>query len=174
MLAMRLGGGTVTLPRLAAPAMSAGAALSAKRNSGLLAITAGGLTGGILDLTQASLLFGRRVPLVIAAGLLGRQAVHGGVGTYGLGLLLHFFIAFTVAAIYYGASRKLRFMTEHALVSGLFYGMAVELVMSYVVLPLSALQARGPYTLREVVLGLVVHAIVIGLPVSFSVRKFAK
>ncbi|HTS37089.1 MAG TPA: hypothetical protein VMH04_15550 [Candidatus Solibacter sp.] len=144
-----------------------------KRN-GLLAITVGGLIAGTLDLTQARILFGWRVPLVIAAGLLGRQALHGGLGTFALGILLHFFIAFSVTAIYYAASRRLTFLTEHPLVCGLFFGAAVEEVMSLVVLPLSALHDRGPYELHDLILGLVVHMIVIGLPVAYSVRRFAK
>ncbi len=139
-----------------------------------LPIAVGGFIAGTLDLTQAFILFGRRVPLVIAAGLLGKQAFHGGASTYVLGVLLHFFIATSVAAIYYVASRKLTFLTEHPLVCGLFYGMAVELVMSYIVLPLSALQSTGPYSLHDVLLGLVVHMIVIGLPVAYSIRRFAK
>lgn len=140
----------------------------------LVAISAGGLISGTLDITQALFLFGRRVPLVIAAGLLGPDALHGGVATYIAGILLHFFIAFSAAAIYYGASRRLHFMTEHALVCGLFYGMAVELVMSYIILPLSALHARGPYELKDVLLGLAVHMVVVGLPIAFAVRRFAK
>ena len=144
-----------------------------KRNA-LLAIGLGGLLAGTLDLTQALVLFGRRVPLVIAAGLLGRQAFTGGAGAYVLGILLHFFIAFSVTAIFYVASRRLTFMTEYPLVCGLFYGVAVELVMSYVVLPLSALHSRGPYELHDVLLGLVVHMIVVGLPISFSVWRFAR
>ncbi len=144
------------------------------KGSALLAIGMGGGIAGILDLTQAFILFGRRVPLVIAAGLLGRQAFHRGVGTYVLGVFLHFFIAFSAAAVYYVASRRLRFMTEHALVCGLFFGAAVEEVMTLVVLPLSALHAKGPYTLHDLILGLVVHMVVIGLPISFSVRRFAK
>ena len=142
--------------------------------SPFLPIAVGGFIAGTLDLTQAFILFGRRVPLVIAAGLLGKQAFHGGAGTYVLGILLHFFIATSVAAVYYAASRKLTFLTEHPLVCGLFYGMAVELVMSYIVLPLSALQSTGPYSLHDVLLGLVVHMIVIGLPVAYSIRRFAK
>lgn len=144
------------------------------RSTALLAIAMGGLIAGGLDLTQACVLFGRRVPLVIAAGLLGRQAFHGGAATYILGILLHFFIAFSVTAIFYAASRRLFFLTEHPLVCGLFYGIAVELVMSYVVLPLSALHATGPYRLHDVLLGLLVHMVVVGLPISFSVRHFAK
>jgi len=132
---------------------------SGKRRA-LLAIGAGGLIAGTLDLTQAFILFGRRVPLVIAAGLLGRPALQGGTATYVLGVLLHFFIAFSAAAVYYAASRSLAFLKEHPLVCGLFYGIAVELVMGYVVLPLSALQDRGPYELHDVLQGLVVHMVV--------------
>ena len=99
-------------------------------------------------------------------------AEHGGTATYILGVLLHFFIAFSAAAIYYAASRRLAFLTEHALVCGIFYGVAVELVMRLVVLPLSALHARGPYELRDMILGLLVHMVTVGLPISFSVRWF--
>ena len=145
-----------------------------QRGGALWAITAGGLIAGALDLTQAFFLFGRHVPLVIAAGLLGPQALHGGAATYVLGVLLHFFIAFSAATVYYAASRRLDFLTKHPLVCGLAFGAAVELVMSYVVLPLSALRERGPYDLHDVLLGLLVHMVVIGLPISYSARRFAK
>lgn len=146
---------------------------SAKRNA-LLAIAAGGGIAGTLDLAQACILFGWKTPLAIAGGVLGRQAFQGGAGTYALGVFLHFLIACSAAAVYYAASRRLGFLTEHPLVCGLFFGIAVELVMSYVVLPLSALHARGPYKLNNVILGLLVHMLVVGLPISYSVRRFAK
>jgi Na+/alanine symporter len=147
---------------------------ASRKSSALLAIAVGGGIAGTLDLLQACTLFGWDVPLAIAGGLLGQEAFHGGVGTYVLGVFLHFFIACSAAAVYYAASRKLRFMTAHPLVCGLFFGMAVELVMRLVVLPLSALHARGPYKLRDLILGLLVHMVVVGLPISFSVRRFAK
>ena len=143
------------------------------KKSALLAIAVGGGIAGALDLTQACILFGWRIPLAIAAGLLGRQAFQGGAGTYALGVLLHFFIAFSVAAIYYGASRRLPFLKEYPFVCGLFYGVAVQEVMNLVVLPLSALHARGPYKLEGLILGLLVHMVVIGLPIAYSVRRFA-
>jgi hypothetical protein len=150
-------------------------AISSERpgSNAWLAIAVGGITAGALDLTQAIILFGGRIPLVIAAGLLGRQALKGGPATYALGVFLHFFIALSIAAIYYGASRRLRFLIEHPIVCGLAYGAAVELVMNLVVLPLSALQSRGPYQLYDLILGLLVHMVVIGLPVAFSIRRFA-
>jgi hypothetical protein len=145
------------------------------KRSALLAISVGGLIAGTLDLMQACILFGWHIPLVIAAGLLGPQVIdRGGVGSYMLGVLLHFFIAFSATATYYGASRRLHFLTEHPLICGLFFGMAVEEVMNLVVLPLSALHSKGPYELHELILGIVVHMVVIGLPVSYSVRRFAR
>jgi hypothetical protein len=140
----------------------------------LLAIGVGGLIAGALDITQAIILFGKKVPLGIAAGLLGKGALRGGgAGTYALGLFLHFFIAMSAATIYYVASRRLKFLAEHWIVCGLFYGAAVDQVMTLIVLPLSALHAAGPYKLHDLLLGIIVHS-VIGLPISFSVRRFAK
>jgi hypothetical protein len=145
-----------------------------RKSNALLAIAVGGGIAGALDLTQACILFGWDIPLSIAGGLLGPKAVHGGVGPYILGVGLHFFIACSAAAVYYGASRRLGFLTEHPLVCGLFFGAAVEEVMSLIVLPLSALHARGPYKLHDLIQGLLVHMVVVGLPISFSVRRFAK
>jgi hypothetical protein len=140
----------------------------------VLAIAVGGLIAGTLDLGQAVILFGAKIPLAIAAGLLGPQAFHGGAATYILGVLLHFVIALSAAAVYFAASRKLQFLAEYPLVCGLFFGAAVELVMRLIVLPLSALHASGPYEYRDLVQGLVVHMVVIGLPISFSVWRFAR
>jgi hypothetical protein len=76
--------------------------------------------------------------------------------------------------VYFGASRRLRFLIEQPLVCGLFFGMAVELMMRLVVLPLSALHARGPYDLHDLAQGLLVHMVVVGLPIAYSVRRFAR
>lgn len=141
---------------------------------GFLAIAVGGLAAGTLDLTQAMILFGRNIPLAIAGGLLGPRAFHRGAGIYILGVLLHFFIACSAAAVYFAVSRKLTFLTEYPVVCGLFFGVAVELVMRLVVLPLSALHAMGPYTYRDLVSGFVVHMVIVGLPISFSMWRFAR
>jgi Na+/alanine symporter len=153
---------------------AASAVLSAKKPNALLAILVGGLSAGGLDLGSAFITYGAGVPRVIAAGLLGRTAAHGGLGPYVLGIALQFFIATSAAAVYYAASRKLTFLEEHALVCGLFYGIAVFLVMNLIVVPLSALHSRGPFQLAGLIQGLLVHMFLIGLPISFSVRQYAK
>jgi uncharacterized membrane protein len=161
-------------PRLEETGMTATATVPTRNVSALRAIGAGGLIAGTLDLTQASILFGIRVPLVIAAGLLGRGALHGGAGTYALGVLLHFFIATSAAAIYYTASRRLPFLVDYWIICGLFFGAAVEEVMSLIVLPLSALHEVGPYELRDLIQGLGVHMVVVGLPIAYCVRRFGR
>jgi hypothetical protein len=140
----------------------------------VLAIAVGGLVAGTLDLLQACFLFSWKIPLSIAGGVLGVKAASGGVGTYVLGVLLHFFIATSAAAIYYAASRRLAFLAEHWVVCGVFYGVAVDLFMRLVVLPLSALHATGPYKLQSLIQGLLVHMVTVGLPISFSLRRFTR
>src|SRR5438034_10187600 len=110
------------------------------KKSALLAIGVGGLIAGALDITQAITLFGKKFPLVIAAGLLGKGALHdGGAGTYALGLCLHFFIAMSVATICYVASRRLKLLLEHWIVCCWFYCAAVDQAMILIVLLLSSL-----------------------------------
>lgn len=138
------------------------------------AILVGGLLAGAFDLICAFITFGPGVPRAIAAGLLGRGAFHGGVAVYILGVLLHFFIALSAATVYYLASRALTFMTEYAILCGMFFGIGLFLVMNLIVLPLSGLHSKGPFELRGLIQGLLVHMILIGLPISFSVRGFAK
>jgi hypothetical protein len=146
-----------------------------KQRSALLAIAAGGLAAGAVDLLQACILFGWDIPLVIAGGLLGPQVIqHGNPGIYLFGVFLHFLIALSAAATYYAASRRLPFLKEHPLVCGLFFGAAVQEFMNLIVLPLSALHARGPFELYDLIQGLLVHMVVLGLPIAYSVRRFGK
>ena len=138
------------------------------------AVLVGGLIAGALDLSAAFIFYGWGVPRGIASGMLGASARQGGVGTWILGVCLHFFIALSAAAVYYMASRKLEFLKEHALVCGLFFGIAVFLVMNLIVVPLSAIHFRGPYELGGLIQGLLVHMFCVGLPISFSVQRLAK
>ena len=138
------------------------------------AILVGGLIAGTIDAALAFHTFGPRMPQGIASGLIGRSAFEGGAATWILGLAIHFLIALTMAAVYYAASRKLPFLVEYPLVCGLFYGMGLYLVMNLVVVPLSAIHARGPIERARLIEGLLVHMVLIALPIAYSVRKFSK
>jgi len=58
-------------------------------------------------------------------------------------------------------------------VCGLFYGTAVFLVMYLLVMPLCAFHYAGPYQLRGLIQGIMVHMFLIGLPISFSLNRLA-
>lgn len=143
------------------------------RPSILVPILVGGFVAGSFDLITAFITFGWGVPRAIAAGLLGRQAFQGGVATWILGVLLHFFIAYSAAAVYCAASWKLDFLRSHFVVCGMFYGIGFFLVMNLIVLPLSGLHAAGPYQLRGLIQGILVHMFLIGVPIAFCLYKFS-
>jgi hypothetical protein len=109
----------------------------------------------------------------IASGLLGAPAFQGGLATALLGLLCHFVIAFGAAAVYFAASRAITFLVQNAVVSGVLYGVAVYFFMSRIVVPLSAADKR-PFSLKMMVVGIVIHIFCVGLPISLSVRRFSK
>lgn len=142
----------------------------------LRAIFWAGSAAGALDITAAIVVYAFRgvAPIRIlqsvASGLLGAEAFKGGLGTAALGTALHFFIAFTAAAVYYAASRKLGVLVRRPVASGLLYGVAVYLFMNWVVLPLSAV-ARRPPSAGLVVTMVIVHMLCVGLPIALAVRR---
>jgi hypothetical protein len=107
--------------------------------------TLGGFISGSTDLFAASTFAAirgitpKRVLQTIASAMIGPKAFGNGRSTVTLGLGLHFLIAFTVATTYIVASRYLTMLTEHSLLSGLLYGAAVHLFMTFIVLPLTSL-----------------------------------
>ncbi|HEX4020350.1 MAG TPA: hypothetical protein VHX63_04325 [Acidobacteriaceae bacterium] len=146
-----------------------------QRPSLLLPILIGGFAAGALDLTSAFIIYGWSVPRAIASGLLGKSAFHGGLGPWILGVFLQFFIALSAAALYCISSRWLNFLKDHFLVCGVFYGIAVFLVMNLIVVPLSAAPFKSTtFHLSGLIQGLLVHMAIIGLPISISLWKFSK
>ena len=139
----------------------------------------GGLLAGTLDAVDGVVAFGLKgmnpiqVLQYIASGLLGIASFQGGLKTAGLGALLHYFIAFAVAAVYYTASLKLPALHEHPAKWGFTYGMAVYLFMNYLVLPISAVP-KSPFSLPLLLNGLIGHGIFVGFAIaSFAHRSAA-
>jgi hypothetical protein len=148
------------------------------RSPAVPAIAWATLVAGVLDISSAFVLAYPkgvgpiRVLQGVAAGLPGREsAIKGGLPTAGLGLAIHFFIAFVVASVFYLASRKLVFLTRHPVISGLLYGVAVYGVMYWVVMPL-AYPVVHPSLSRDVT-AVCVHMFLIGLPIALIVRRYS-
>ena len=155
--------------------------MAADKSRALRAILLGGLIAGTLDISYACIFsYIRRgtSPVVIlqsvASGALGRSAFEGGAKTAALGLFFHFLIATTAAAVYYLASRQLRFLVSHPFICGPLYGIGVYLFMNFVVLPLSAIGYRGIPPLPLLIGGLLIHMFGIGLVIALVVRKYSR
>jgi hypothetical protein len=140
----------------------------------------GGLLAGVGDIAFAFVVSGLngvgpvRVLHSVAGGLLGASAREGGLATAALGALLHFFIAFVWAAVYWLASRRLRVLVRRPVVCGLLYGLAVYAFMYFVVLPLSAVYFKPSYAPSSVLLNAAGHMLLVGLPIALAARRHSK
>jgi len=158
---------------------SVGGAMPSPPARPLAAIFWGGLLAGIFDITQAFIGFGLlgakpfRILQHIAGGVFGARSMEMGWTSAALGLIFHFTIAFTAAAVYYLASRILRVLVDRAVLCGLAYGELVFLFMYFVVLLISAL---GPahFSVATYITGPIGHTLLVGLPIALSVRRFAR
>jgi hypothetical protein len=137
----------------------------------------GTLVVGTLDALDAVVFFGLRNGVTpgrifqsIAAGVLGRAASRMGIHSIGLGILLHYVIAFLIVATFYALSRAIPFMRQQTFIAGIVYGIAAYFVMNYAVIPLSA-TSRGPFVLPVFVNGILIHAFGVGLPSAWFARE---
>src|SRR5437016_10954584 len=93
-----------------------------KNFGALRAIVTAGLIVGVMDISSAfAIWLERGVGLQrglqgIAAGLLGTKSYEGGMATAGMGLAIHFLVAFVVVSIFYVVSRRVPYFTGFMLV----------------------------------------------------------
>src|SRR5436309_12095735 len=149
-----------------------------KKSGALRAILTTGVVVGVLDISSAFVIWWQRGVTIqrglqgIAAGLLGAKTYEGGMATAGLGLALHFFVAFVVVSTFYLASRKIPFLTTQPLISGVFYGIGVYIVMYWFVLPTAFSTFRD--RLSNVLIEVAIHVRLLGLPTAFVVCHYAQ
>jgi hypothetical protein len=153
------------------------AVLAAQKPDALGAILWGGFICGCLDITAALVVYGSfglkplRLLQGIAGGLLGPRTFDGGLATALLGLLCHFFIGFSAAAIYVAVSRSIPGLLEHAFIFGPLYGIAVYFFMNRVVVQLSA-ATKYPFSVKMMLIGVVIHIFCVGTPIALAARRF--
>ncbi|HLW36020.1 MAG TPA: hypothetical protein VKS98_10205 [Chthoniobacterales bacterium] len=152
--------------------------MSGRDFTGKIGIVVAGSVVGILDITSAFVIAAirgtgsMRMLQGITSGLIGARSFQGGLATAACGLAIHFLIAFTVVMIFYLASRRINFLTEHAVVSGILYGIAVYLFMYWIVIRL-VFPSAHPSLIRDVT-AVLVHISLIGLPTALIVRRYSK
>lgn len=143
----------------------------------LLCVLAAGLVAGTLDIVYATTFWGlkgvpaQRIGQSIAAGVLGKDAFGGGNATAALGLVLHYFIATMMAAAYALVARRWPALVARPVRYGLLYGLLLYVLMTYVVVPLSALPGPAAANTLWIACSIVAHALLVGLPIALIVRR---
>jgi hypothetical protein len=151
----------------------------ANRNSLLRPIALGGLIIGTADaivyhLLVSSVLGG--YPLIsvyqnIASGALGESAFAGGIATALLGVLIHFLVAFVVAGVFILSANRISLLRCYAIVGSLLYGFGVFIVMTMIVTPLSAAPPLPAPTAPQMIVAILDHILVVGLPLGILVQR---
>jgi hypothetical protein len=137
------------------------------------AILLGGIVAATIDIGAACLITGRDVIYilhVIAGGLLGQSTFSGGTQTALLGLLLQELMGLIIAAIYVGAAGVMPLLKRRWLACGLLYGVAIFVVMNYVVVPLSAWK-HVPHFTTDKFLENLTAMLLFGVIVAFFARR---
>ena len=132
---------------------------------------------GTLDISDAFIFYGlrgitpTRILQGIASGVLGRAAFGMGHSSAILGLFFHFFIAFSATTVFLLSSRKLP-LASHPLLFGTLFGVALYIVMNYIVLPLSKIGLRPTPPLVPLINGVAALVFCIGIPLAFIARRY--
>ena len=153
----------------------------ANRNSLLRSIALGGLFIFISQLVIQSWLVASVIqqnPFIsvlqyMASGATGVSAFEGGTGTALLGVFFHLIVSFVVAAVFVLSANQVPFLRRNVIAGSLLYGIGVYIVMSFIVLPLSAAPPLPAPTVPYIIEAILEHALVVGLPLGLLVQRSA-
>ena len=144
--------------------------------SALFTILAGGAIAGTLDIAFAFTFAGMhgasplRVLQFIASGLLGKDSFGDGWWSGALGGVCHYSILTVATALYLLASRRLAALAQRPFICGPLFGVAIYLVMNFIIVPLSRVPPHS-HTLEGVVSDLASHLFFVGLPITLLVHR---
>ncbi len=124
-------------------------------NSKLLqAILVGWLIAGAIDITSAIFILSKghaaAVLRYIASALMGKGAREGGTGIQLIGLSMHFGIALAWTLFYFLLYTRTRFHKINIFIAAPLYGIIIYSFMTYMVLPLTELPHRKPFSTSQI------------------------
>lgn len=127
---------------------------------------------GMLDILYAIVFAGLRgtAPIdvlhSVASGPFGEGMNSGGVPTALAGLAVHFAIMAVMVGVFVTAAWRLPLVAAHPLIAGIAYGVALYLVMYWIVLPLRWPEAFPSLKPRGVTSALFAHIVCVGIPMA--------
>jgi hypothetical protein len=150
------------------------------RSRAIKAILLAGCAAATIDLVYISIftyvvsgIGPLRILQSVATGLLGAASYDGGYGSGVLGFICHYVILIIAATMFWAASRKIPFLTRQALIAGVLFGLAIWLVMNFIIVPLSAAPPRQITLTLGTVCNFIAHLVLIGPTLSLVMRKYA-
>ncbi len=102
----------------------------------------------------------------IASGALGKRAFEEGTYSVLLGVGVHTLISIVSAAVFTIAALRWDWLRRHVVLSGSACGIVAFLVMSFIVLPLSAIGLSLPRSPALFALSLSIHMFAFGVPIA--------
>jgi hypothetical protein len=141
------------------------------------AIAWAGLLVGTLDILAAIVHFkiatGKDPVLIfqyIASAVFGKDA-YGGSLMPVLGMLFHYFIAYSFTIIFFFFYPRLALYKYNAVLTGIAYGILIWFAMNVIVVPLSKI-GKFSFKLSGVLLQASILIVMIGIPLSFICKRY--
>jgi len=109
----------------------------------------------------------------IAGGAVGvPKGLSGGIWTNLLGLFFHYLIAMTATLVFFLALPRVSLLRFNKYLTGMLYAVAVNLFMSFVVLPLSALPSGGSFEFARTFIDWIILGCCLGIPIAFNAYRY--
>ena len=112
-----------------------------------------------------------RVFQTIAVGVLGKASYEGGVPAAALGAGLHLFMATTFVVVYTMVGRRVPTLLQRPVVYGTLYGVLLYVIMNFVVMPLSRVDAHPTLKHPDWILFSVIAHMVFGVICVLFARR---
>ncbi len=110
----------------------------------------------------------------IASGLLGHDAYADGLSAALLGAALHLLISLVAALFFVVAADRRPVLTRHPVLSSVGFGVISFVVMSWIVVPLSAAAFKPNFNPALMAMSLAIHALFFGLPIALVTRWLSR
>lgn len=129
---------------------------------------------GTLDIISAFVFSGAVVGVLqtVASGPFGKAVAEGAAGAP-LGLLTHFAIMAVMVTAYVLAARRVPALNRYWPLAGVVYGLALWLVMYWIVLPLRWSSYQTPHDALAITKQLFSHCVLVGLPLAWITARRA-
>ena len=161
--------------------MAAATETYADKSKAIRAILVIGFIAAALDILAAFFVYSfimnvvtpSRILQGIAAGVFGKKIIGNEVVMSMIGLLFHFIIAYGFTLGYFLIYPYVKLLQRNSIVSGIFYGIFVWLIMNLIVLPLSNAY-HAPFSLMPALRSVLILILCVGLPISIFTSNYYK